>query len=290
MKNKTVNDINSLIRKIESCDGKNIDESLFNFVGNLLNGAGLAHSIFAAPIIPKELLEKGYGCYRTRKIKSIEEIYNVDHLWALKSEDVKSIGRCNKLGQSILYCSNHQATTFTELDLQPGDIYVSTRYETKLPIESHYITIIILGDDITKYYLDNEFNPDKHVDFRTQLNQKNRIKHDLIDRFVTRMFQNKVFNQNAHHYNITSAITNFYFNCLEAKAIELGGIIYPSVKAEYGSFNMAIKDEYARKNLEIRSSVFYKITSVKGTNYKSIPLGQVVNIDDSGNLKIELVG
>lgn len=216
--------------------------------------------------------EDGYGIFRVREVK--ENLFDdVSDYWAPPQELVKSYGRCNKINESILYCSNHFATCFVECRAQSNSYWTLIEYEF-----AQKLTFISLGFKDDKIYK-TATNYLSFPDPLMKLSSMERKKQEIVAKYLRRRFKQKVIN-NPDAYKITTAFCDFFRNCDQLKNNDFG-IIYPSIAAREKGINFAISDTTSKKYLKIKSLKFMKITKMDlgegRMDYSLIAEGQIIN-------------
>lgn len=277
MKLKTSKEIKQLIKLIENFQDIDSIRNLELYVGHLLNGYPIM--LFDLEVITgPEGLDEGYGIYRSRLIKSVNDIRIERDLWEAPLKYNK-IGRMNLEFDSVLYCSNHFLTTFSELDVKPRDICATARFEKKVNSEIDKLKIIPFGENLDKYFKNKIFNEKKIEDIKTSLSKREKEKYKIITDFLTTIFRKKKNEDEYLFYLRTATIANFY-----RKQFHGHGFFYPSVKANYGSYNIALNPVFAKRHLEIKSLLFYEIIDVRPGQITFKVISQVKSISSSGEL------
>lgn len=286
MKTQNIKDLRHLIRYAKGRNLKSYSySSLYHCVASILDGS---HIQYYKTVIPDDkdnfiTPEHVYGCFRTRKVKTIEEIQFEHHLWAPPAEYNKIYGRCSEPNQKkILYCSNNLIVTFAELGLRDGDICVTARFAEELNQNENVFTVAI-GKERAFFEDNPKYNPSgDRLD--KILSPKKLKKQLIIEDFIHKAFVKKVYEAHHYKYKLTAAISRFYLDEQRNKGIEIAGILYPSVKANLNSFNLAFYEETAKKLLKISWIRAIKIKKVENERYTFDYLGQVNSIDENGRL------
>lgn len=277
MKFKSVKEIKLLIKLIENFQDEGSIYNLNLYVGHLLNGFPTM-TFELEGVLNVEGLNEGYGIYRSRLIKDINEIKNERDLWEAPIK-YNRIGRMNLGFDSVLYCSNHFLTTFTELEAKKGNIIATARFEKKSEAELDKLLLIPFGENLDKYFNNNKINRDKFLNIKKTLVKQEKEKYRIITDFLTTLFRRKKAENEFTFYMRTAAIANFYRSQYHGH-----GFFYPSVKANYGSYNLALDPIFARKHLEIKSILFYEITDVRPGRITYKIISQAKSLSSSGEL------
>lgn len=261
MRNKNSLEIRQLINLIENFRNETSINVLENYIGHLLDDYPVNYFYLISNEM-EELNNDGYGIHRSRRINNIDEIKTETDMWEPPPQLIVNPGRMNKKYESVLYCSNHITTTFAELDAKVGDLFATARLSRQSNSELPHLKLISFGEYLDNYFKFKRFNSDGHKKIRPQLNRKDRIKYDLINDYLVALFRRKKNDDKIFLYLKTALITEFY-----KREIKVDGFFYPSVKASYGSYNLALSPISAKKHLEIKSIVFYRIKKISSTRY-----------------------
>ncbi len=190
--------------------------------------------------------------------KPVDFFTNSTELWAPPRKKIKRQGRCNIIGQSLLYCSSNPLTTLFET--KPNTGTEITIMEYKLAVEIGPICVVGVNDiikigDNHKKIFGNHFN--------------NSTKESiLLDDMISCVFKSKTENSETFPiYNLTNAVTQIFLHnnkndfipkyLIPPKTI---GLIYPSVEtvAVLGA-NIVMEPRKVKNKLKPNIAYKYKI-------------------------------
>lgn len=229
-------------------------------------------------LILGSLLNDGATFYRGRQLFEKEPFSHIDQLTTKKPELVKSLGRCHKPNQEILYASNNLETVISELGLNVGDRVQTIKIE-KTVGANVYFTVIGEIDHVRRYekpaIVSEEF-AQKIRDHWDSLDEIERLRLNLTDAFISEKFRNPVKYQ--YEYKTTSAFSDILFS----QGID--SFLYPSV-GHLGGWNIATKGKIFRERFRVIESELIEIYDVLGYGiYGTVPVLRSKNIDHEGNI------
>ena len=281
--------LNDIFNQIDSFKPNKKISVLDNMVKNTFNAFEFPYASFHISEQSNFDLNNSdlYGCFRLRCFNSHEEALNqVNHVSKILSPPahlVTDFGRCNKPSQSVLYCANNLIVGLAEINSKPGNFIVGVRLEQKLNEE---FDCLLLGVDPQSVHGNPMFNPDnKEYKLGHKYDWQLR-KQKMVERWAKKTFNARIAGRKKINYMISSAITDkifypehpFYFN---GKQIFPECIIYPSVKANLKSFNLAFKSDAAEKLLKITDIFLIRLESIENSIY-SLNIITYGEIDDAG--------
>ncbi len=195
--------------------------------------------------------------YRARILYDKQPISDLNLLVAKKHEDVKSYGRCNIPGKSILYASINIETILSELGVDVGQTvqYIAFKKKKNTAVKCTIISEI----DHVRRYGKSSIGGQEFVDVikknLEQLSELERLKLHLVDAFISEKFRNVV--KYPYEYKTTSLFSQIVFEQ------NFDAFYYPSV-AHLGGFNIAITPDAFNDNFEIINSEVIIITDSMG--------------------------
>lgn len=180
--------------------------------------------------------------------------------WNPPADKIIEFGRCNDLGQSLLYCSNSWETAVAEVRPIEGDYLSMAVYRTKQdglgsrisPVGIQYLSQIeslAAGQMLVDY----------------EISDKKEIIE--MDNFLDELFHLEVGNEEKYKYKLSIAVTN----CL-MKNIQIGealqamhGIMYSSIVRNKQNYNLLLRPTHARTIYKLyQVQTFKVIKSVEG--------------------------
>lgn len=175
--------------------------------------------------------------------QKIPFFYKTNDLWAPPFKMVKKQGRCNTIGQSLLYCSTHPVTTLFELSPSEDTEVTLIQYKCKSEISP---LGIIGADEIS--LINDKYNKI----FGNHLYKKDKKSVD-IEYILSLLFRMKSTDEKQITiYNLTNAITQIFLSkepikVPDKKSYANIGLIYPSVETfEPLGVNLALNNALSK--------------------------------------------
>lgn len=250
-----------------------------------------------APIIPA-----GTFLYRARKL---DNSFNKDRK-ILKSDlkypppDKATLGRLNRNGQSVFYCSSSKEPILFELpNLSEGhEIIISfwKTLETMIVNNIGYTEFIFsqMGakrvapswsvkkiDDANQEITLNENSFPAEAREKILSHDENRIFRELM----SKEFMREVADSECHHYKLTTALAELHLGEIKNHAKQFAGIIYPSVKMSANGDNFALTPKFVDQYLEFKKATHIKITKKDGNSFSINKLDAAIELNDDESLK-----
>jgi hypothetical protein len=202
----------------------------------------------------------------------IEFFHNTKELWAPDPKDITTIGRCNDINESILYCSFTPNVTLFELKPKVGLEMTVLEYE----IESNLENINVVSVDfLSGLDIDLKEIFKNHLVFEG-ISKDHLLKIKFIENFITEEFTREIDSSNEFHYKITAGLTKFFLKQNHVDgfigAEPSNGLVYPSVALRISGINFAIKPEYAATRLIPNKAFKYKILGHPSRHYYVIQM------------------
>jgi hypothetical protein len=224
-------------------------------------------------------LNDGATFYRGRELFDNEPFSQLDQLTIKKSELVKSLGRCHKHHQQVLYASNNLETVFSELGLHVGNRVQIIKIEKIAGADVNF-TVIGEIDHVRRYgkpaIVSEEF-AQKIRDHWNSLDEIEKLRLNLTDAFISDKFRNPVKYQ--YEYKTTSAFSDILFS----QGID--SFLYPSV-GHLGGWNIAIQGKVFQEKFRVVESELTEIYDVLGYGiYGTVPLQKSKSINDEGAIE-----
>lgn len=192
------------------------------------------------------------------KKNRIDFFTHTKELWAPPHKKVKHLGRCNLIGQSLLYCSSNPNTTIFETQPDTGSELTIMEYKTKGsigPLGALGVKEIIKSSD------------DYHKIFANHF-QKCDFNNISLDDFVSTIFQIlKTGKEQFNPYYLTNAITQIMLHKNKVSLIPDAlvapsaiGLVYPSVVTQKSmGANFLLEPASAKKWLTPNFAYKYRI-------------------------------
>lgn len=226
------------------------------------------------------------GLYRARQHSQIDGesdeylFINEKEYWNPPPDSIKSIGRCNDIGESLFYCSNEFETAILEIRPEVGRFvsvakFLPIKNDTKLP------SFRIKPNCIQHLKKIKGFNSCiKNID----LSKRDQIFLDT-DNLLDDLFTEIVDIKDSYKYKVTNAITQ----CMLTKIVNenqeefsMNGMIYPSIINNKKSVNILLKPIYVINNYLIKTIQTFEVLEVSNN---TVTIGLVRNGRTKGNKK-----
>lgn len=204
--------------------------------------------------------------YRVRKITDlklplVDMTYERD-AWNPPKEAVRSIGRLNKIYESLLYTSLSPLTATKEAKINDDEIFSLIIYEAKRDIKT---VAIGLCQDIP------------------ELSEEENMKLRILNSFLYNEFSKDVSSGTEYLYRPSELITKTYF---DFPSLFQDAWCYPSIALK-GEENICFKPDSARNTLNLVGVV---IGSVKrpGSRYFFTPRTMLLDFDENGRFRHQI--
>lgn len=183
-----------------------------------------------------------------------QRIYHTDQLRYPPERKIKTYGRCNLIGQSVLYGTFATPTAIDELQPDIGDIITISIWEEK-EIKEELIVYPVFRNRI-----DEPKNLNLKNEYFKYLSNFTLEKQKLIDsqqEFISSCFTKRVNKNYNRNYLISANLANKILN--ELASSETDAIIYPSVKDPLKMDNIVLKKESANSKYRITRVTEYRV-------------------------------
>jgi len=187
-------------------------------------------------------LPKGIRLHRLRINNSDQDFENLGELWCPPKHLVTKLGRCNDIGDQVLYLSGGGHTALNELVPPIGSTVTCVEFELRKQIEFIEIGAI--------KHLQREIYFQQYADIHKKglasyYGTSNMILLDFIlKEFLVSEFTKKVKIGEEYLYKKTIAIAKGIF-----EMPTIVGIIFPSIKSRLNEINYAIPCHFAEELL-----------------------------------------
>jgi len=250
-----------------------------------------------APIIPA-----GTFLYRARKI---DNFFNKDRKILLNDlkyppPDKSTLGRLNRDGQSVFYCSGSREPIFFELpNLTDGHEIVLGFWQTS---EDMIVNNIGYTEYIFRKMGATRVAPSwsvKKIDDTRQEITLNKnyvsaeareviLSHDqnrVLRELMSKEFMREVSGPESHHYKLTTAIAELHLGEIKNHTKQFAGIIYPSVRMSANGDNFALIPQFVDQNLKFKKATHIKINKKDGNSYSINKLDAAIELNEDESLK-----
>lgn len=211
----------------------------------------------------------------------IDFFTKTSELWAPTDQDVTKQGRCNPIGQSLLYCSSSLLTALYEVRPKPNQDITIIEYESVGEIGLLGIlgvnSLIPVSSDYEKIFKE-------HHEHMTE-------KALLLDNHFAEIFKSKDENSNEFPiYNLTNALSKIFLTNTKTDLFpphtispSFKGLVYPSVATRKAlGMNMAFYPNEVKGALKALRAYKYKILE-KYSEHKYAVVGTHYTNDISDN-------
>ena len=254
----------------------------------------------------RELLDVGYvsrllyinlpRVYRVRINENNKPFKNTRQLWWPPPGSIKEIGRLNRIGESVFYCSDSEDTAIIEK--QPRERDVLTVLEAALIDPSKQALVTELG----VHEFSGKSNPKyggtppgsdlrlKQFTKSEGISQTNPLLRD----YLTKEFLKDVAPNKKHQYKTTIAIAHILINDPEivneedgmpVPSIKIDGLSYPSIASEKLGANFALRIEAADRLYKPVACTVYRVEKRKtATSYTVGTLMKSESIQPNGTI------
>lgn len=210
------------------------------------------------------------GLYRARQHNQIngqsdDYIFtNEKEYWNPPVESITKMGRCNDVGESMFYSSNHFETSILEVRPIQGQFITVARFLPNLK-ENSLPSFRIKPNCIQHLKKIKGF-----TSCITGFDLSNRdTKFVEVDNLLDTLFTEIVNDDEIYKYKISNAITR----CMLANTIDdagnqfsMNGMIYPSIVNNMNSINVLLKPIFATNYFHIKSLQTFKVLEVASNN------------------------
>ncbi|MEN8134808.1 MAG: hypothetical protein ABFS18_04640 [Thermodesulfobacteriota bacterium] len=249
-----------------------------------------------SPIAPA-----GTFLYRARKL---DDSFNKDQnifLADLKypQPDKASLGRLNRDGQSVFYCSYSKEPIFFELPhLSEGDEIVLSFWKT---LDTMLVNNIGYTEFIFSKFGTKRVAPswsEKKIDDANQeitFNEnslpdeiKEKISHDenrILRELMSKEFMREVDGTGNYHYKLTAALAELHLGEIKNHTKQFAGILYPSIKMSANGDNFALQPDFVDRHLEFRKATHIRLTKKDGNTFSINKLDEAIELNDDNSLK-----
>ena len=186
-----------------------------------------------------------------------KRIKDIKYLKYPPADKIKTYGRCNLPGQSVLYATFVEMTALNELKPHPGDLITKTTWRVKGNQKLMFCPIFRNQPTEKDVLNPRTFEINQQYEKELKKYPDNIRKHiDTLVQFVADAFSKRITSGNHLDYIFSAYFADKIFNQFEDGRIE--AIYYPSVQDKLSFENLAIKpDSFDTKYdlIEVHDSV-----------------------------------
>lgn len=234
------------------------------------------------------------GLYRARQHNQLNGqsddyvFTNEKEYWNPPIEFINQLGRCNNIGESMFYSSNHFETSILEVRPEQGKFITIARFS---PIKN--------GNLFPSFRI--KPNCIQHLNkikgFTSCITSFDLSKRDAkfieVDNLLNSLFTEIVNDGENYKYKVSNAITR----CMLANTMDdagnqfsMNGMIFPSVVSNMNSINVLLKPIYAVNNFYIDTVQTLKVLEVTSNKVKVklVRNGYTVGIKDHPSVQLDI--
>lgn len=210
------------------------------------------------------------------------------------------LGRLNRPGQAVFYCSVHKESVFFEVqDLKPGDEVILTFWKSSsrmLVNNVGYTEVVFRELGATRNVPDwRPSGPGVGVGDREEM-VLDQFSPDDLDAIIagdpnsalreslSRHFMRQVDPGNEALYKLTTAIGELHLGDVISGGLQFAGLIYPSVRMWANGDNIALQPWFVDQHLRLRKAVHYQIIDRSDRKISIRALDHASAFDTDGNL------
>ncbi|GAB3667289.1 hypothetical protein GCM10028791_43000 [Echinicola sediminis] len=219
------------INRFKNHDLKNcsIDDLIVEF------GKLTAHFGFLTFVVPKTI-----KVHRIRINDGDKLFYSLNDLWCPPKHLITRLGRCNDIGDQMLYVSGGGHTCLSETNPKIGDTVTCVEFE--VAEKFNVVEIGVLQNIKREKYFQQYAALNNYGTHYFYNGNDNLIKLDkTLKEFIIKEFTKTVLPEEGFLYKKSIAITKHFLGAPEIK-----GIMYPSTKMDLKDLNYAIPAEFAK--------------------------------------------
>lgn len=247
------------------------------------------------------VLQSGEFVYRARKLSGVfnkARSIRVAELSYPPSPAAK-MGRANREGQSVFYCSTSKEAVFFEIRaLKPGDELILSFWQTtdRLIVNNIGYTQELftrLGAkrelpawSVVKPQLDHETIDASQAVF-SKASIKSILAHDEnteLRQALSNAFMTRVDDDDAGSYKLTTAIAELHLGTIDSDR-SFAGVMYPACRMWANGDNIALTRSTADDSLELQMAKHVRIDSITGLKIETTQLDAATGLDEDGNLE-----
>jgi hypothetical protein len=270
---------------INSAKDLSIDE-LKKLVGNILSNVDYG-SIYCT----NQTFNGLYIARQHYQINGQNDDYiftNEKEYWNPPENCINELGRCNDIGESMFYSSNHFETSILEIRPVQGQFITVARF---LPNSK--------GDLLPSFRI--KPNCIQHLKrikgFKSCITgfdlSKRNAKFLEVDNLLDDLFTEIVNDDESYKYKVSNAITR----CMLANTMDnagnqfsMNGMLYPSIVNNMNSINVLLKPIYAINNFQIASLQTLKVLEVTSNkvSVKLVRNGHTVGVKEHPSEQLDI--
>lgn len=262
----------------------------------------LIRPLMKGVFVEAPIIRAGSFLYRARKI---DDSFNKNRKILLKDlrnppPDISTLGRMNRDGQSVFYCSGSKEPVFFEL---PN---LSNGHEIILGFWQTSEDMIVNNIGYTEYIFNKmgakrvapSWSVKKIDNTRQEINfnensistaeRESILSHDqnrVLRELISEVFMHQVNDSDKYHYKLTTALAELHLGEIKNYTRQFAGIIYPSVRMFANGDNFALKPKFVEQNLKLKKATHIRINKRNKNSFSINNLDEAIELDEDGALK-----
>ena len=215
------------------------------------------------------VIEPGQRLYRATKYHRTIPT-QVSEIAAPPANRITSLGRCNRVGQSLFYCSSDQNCVLEEISPSVNDLVVRATWQTT---ERMFLQDIGYSNEAFARAGATRSLPDKYVEFSARLDDNARLIRDHIAAaFVDRTSKN---------YALTAAIAEVH---LRSEHDIIAGVMYPSITRSGNCDNLALRPGFVARGMRLTAAEAVRVRAWNKTSPDAYGIADLAAVDANGAL------
>ncbi|WP_341702062.1 hypothetical protein [Ferrovibrio sp.] len=178
---------------------------------------------------------------------------------------VRELGRLNRIGEPMFYCSRGQDPTLYEVNAKIGETFAISEWEMKEPLWMHNLGYHPVALGKLGPHGSEEYRP-----FMRGIIPNEASRNEKIRRRMALDFTEVVSERDNYRYKQSIAINELLFDNAESipshpdgpTIDEAVGTVYPSIKNRGAADNVAIRPKFVDSSLKLRTISFIRIEEV----------------------------
>lgn len=191
------------------------------------------------------------------------EFTNEGEFWNPPSEDAP-IGRCNDVGESLLYCSTSWETAIIECRPKVGNYISVTSFNLKDKEKFPFVENGSRINPIGIQYLSQIVSLNENQMFANYDFQNRNSGFKKMDAFLDDLFHLKANDKYKFLYKLSIAVTRCMMKNIKMGEVlqQMHGIIYSSIERDKKNYNILFRPDHARMNFCVYEVQTFKVVEV----------------------------
>lgn len=221
-----------------------------------------------ARLVTVPVLNAGTPLYRARVISKPAHIRDVSYPPA----SLTPLGRVNRPGAPVLYCSSAREGALFETRPRSGDTAVVVKWTTKEPLVAHQVGY----SENALRQLKSARTPESWAPFAVE---PGGAPHAEVTDLLASIFVRVIEPGESEFYKLSTAIAEMLF----AQDM-FHALLYPTVALSANSDNLAIKPSFVDHHLSFVEAEFFQVQKVNDHGFEVTPLDLAQSLNADGSL------